>query len=133
MSQSDDNHSQQLAKLLADELFEYCESDTISEEGIHKIIEHHKESTPNNNLSVSDYEFFHSACSSAKVTEGIIRCLLEYFPAAAATDDEDRICSSDSVGRGRLLLLLLVVGYRSLLMALFYYDLSCPIALAELT
>ena len=75
------------AKLLADELFEYCESDAISEEGIHQIIRHHKESTPNNNLYVSDYEFFHSACSSAKVTEGIIRCLLEYFPAAAATDD----------------------------------------------
>jgi ankyrin repeat protein len=34
------------------------------------------------------YKFFLAACSNEKVTEGIIRCLLEYFPdSAGATDN----------------------------------------------
>ena len=48
---SDDNNScQSDTMLLEDKLLNYCESDTISEEGIHEIIDRHKESTPDNYL-----------------------------------------------------------------------------------
>ena len=76
----------QLART-ANDLLEYCESDTISEEGIHEIIQSHKESTPDDNHEVSDYEFFHWACRNEKVTEGKIQRLLEYFPAAVNYPD----------------------------------------------
>ena len=68
---------------LAEELYEYCTSNDISEEGIHQIIERHKLSSPKNNNEVCDYDFFHWACDNENVTVGIIECLLEYFPAAA--------------------------------------------------
>ena len=62
----------------------------ISEEGLHQIIRIHR-SLPNNNLRVSNYEFFHAACRNENVTEGIIRCLLEYFPDAVNADDDGRL------------------------------------------
>ena len=111
MSESDDN-SCQLAELLADELFEYCISDDISEEGIHQIIERHKESTPDNSHEVSDYQFFRAACSDEKVTEGIIQCLLKYFPAAANYPDHDGLlpihyaCGNNYVSLGIIQLLI---------------------------
>ena len=90
MSESEsDDCSQSAEEWLAEELFEYCKSDNITEEGIREIIESHKESTPDNNHHVSDYDFFRAALSNEKVTEGIIQCLLEYFPAAANYPDDD--------------------------------------------
>jgi ankyrin repeat protein len=40
---------------------------------------------PNN--PVSNYKFFLRACRNEKANEGIIRCLLEYFPAATSATD----------------------------------------------
>ena len=70
---------------LEEELDEYCESDSLSEDGLREIFERH-ELIPNtnNNLHVDDhYEFFIWACFNQRVTEEIIRLLLEYFPDAA--------------------------------------------------
>ena len=86
---SDDNNSCQSDEPLEDELYDYCSSATITEEGIHEIIDRHKESAPDNFLHVSDYEFFHHACRNETVTEGIIQCLLEYFPDAVNDADDD--------------------------------------------
>ena len=112
MSESGDN-SCQLADLLADKLFEYCKSDDISEEGIHEIIERHKASTPDNNHEVSDCEFLHQACGNEKVTEGIIQCLLEYFPHVALYDIDDEgllpihyACKNSKVSTGIIQLLI---------------------------
>ena len=59
-----------------------CQSHSLSEEGLRGIFESHK-LTPNNH-HVSDYQFFREACRNVRVTEGIIRYLLEYFPDAAS-------------------------------------------------
>ena len=88
MSESD--NSDQAAKvLLSKKLAEFCQSDSLSEEGLREIIEHHELKT--NNSHVSDYEFFRRACGNERITEGIIQCLLEYFPdSIRATDDNGR-------------------------------------------
>ena len=71
------------------ELFIHCQSDLVSEEGLRQIIERH-EFTTNHHL-LSDYKFFVEACKNKRVTEGIIQCLLDYFPdAASITDEESR-------------------------------------------
>ena len=67
---------------LKDELIGFCISNSLSEEGLREIIKRHG-LTPNDS-NVSDYKFFRLACHNKRVTEGIIRCLLEYFPAAAS-------------------------------------------------
>eukprot|EP00984_Skeletonema_dohrnii_P020037 scaffold9691_cov80-Skeletonema_dohrnii-CCMP3373.AAC.1 len=86
MSERDNNSIRQSAEsLLSDELFSYCLSESLSEEGLRQIIDRH-ELTPKTILR--DYDFFHAACLNKQVTEGIIRCLLEYFPDAASTTDE---------------------------------------------
>ena len=82
MSESDDNEA---AEELANELFENCQFN-ITEEGIREIIERHKLSTSNNHhhqeVKVSDSHFLQMACTNEKVTEGIMQCLLDYFPDA---------------------------------------------------
>mmetsp|Transcript_14690 Transcript_14690/g.30138 ORF Transcript_14690/g.30138 Transcript_14690/m.30138 type:complete len:179 (+) Transcript_14690:98-634(+) len=81
MSGTDNRKS---AKLLSDELFSHClSSDSISEDGLREIIERHS------NSNISNYQFFHAACFNVRVTEGIIRYLLEYFPDAASAIDEN--------------------------------------------
>eukprot|EP00984_Skeletonema_dohrnii_P002172 scaffold746_cov96-Skeletonema_dohrnii-CCMP3373.AAC.4 len=81
MSESDNIISRQAAELLlSKELLELCKSDSISEEGLREIIERHQFLTP------PDYEFFFEACRNEDVNEGIIRCLLEHFPAAASAN-----------------------------------------------
>ena len=64
--------------LLGKELFEFCKSESLSEEGgLHEIIDRHG-LKPDNTQNISDdYKFFLSACQNERVTEGIIRCLLE--------------------------------------------------------
>eukprot|EP00984_Skeletonema_dohrnii_P026526 scaffold15883_cov155-Skeletonema_dohrnii-CCMP3373.AAC.1 len=83
MSESDNNSQQSAESLLSDELFLYCNSDSLSKEGLHEIIEQRQ------NHDVSDYEFFLAACCNEEVTEKIIRCLLEYFPAAISDADDN--------------------------------------------
>ena len=90
---NDDGRRQSAGSLLERELLLHCQSELLSEEGLRKII-----GTPNHrynlrktrNYNVDDYEFFYEACRNERVTEGIIRCLLEYFPdAARSTDGEE--------------------------------------------
>ncbi|KAK1734535.1 ankyrin repeat domain-containing protein [Skeletonema marinoi] len=78
------NDSRQSAVLLSKELRSYCQSESLSEEGLREMIERH----PNNN-HVGDYEFFLEACYNERVTVGIIQYLLEYFPVAISDADED--------------------------------------------
>jgi ankyrin repeat protein len=54
-----------------------CRSDSLSVDGLRERIERH-----GNNIHVENYDFFPWACRNERVTEGIIRCLLEYFPDA---------------------------------------------------
>ena len=89
MSERDNNNIRQSAEsLLRRELRSYCASESISEEGLRQIIERHK-CTPNNNWNVRDYAFFRAACYNEDVDEGIIQCLLEYFPSGANATDQD--------------------------------------------
>eukprot|EP00986_Skeletonema_menzelii_P001118 scaffold304_cov80-Skeletonema_menzelii.AAC.12 len=69
------------------ELLAFCATEALSEEGLREIIER-QGLTPKNN-QVGDYEFFFAACDNERITKEIIRCLLEYFPAAAGAIDED--------------------------------------------
>eukprot|EP00985_Skeletonema_marinoi_P019971 scaffold11644_cov124-Skeletonema_marinoi.AAC.2 len=84
MSESD-NGSWQSADWLSDELFSYCQSEMLSEDGLREIIEHN-----NDQHDVSDdYSFFRMACCNEECTEEIIRCLLEYFPDAISDADNN--------------------------------------------
>ena len=74
------------SELLSDELRSFCQSKSISEEGLRDLIERHG-LTPKNNFDVRDYMFFNAACRNKRVTEGIIQCLLNYFPDAACATD----------------------------------------------
>ena len=69
-----------------EDLSSCCKSDLLSEEGLREVIERHG-LTPNNH-HVDEHDFFHAACRNERVTEGIIRCLLEYFPDAVSAADE---------------------------------------------
>ena len=66
-------------------LFLYCHSDLLSEEGLRQIIERHGFIIHHD---INDYEFFFAACGNTRVTEGIIQCLLEYFPGAASASND---------------------------------------------
>ena len=68
------------AELLSDELTEICTSDSLSEEGLREIIERFGV-TPHNDAHIN-YDFFIDACQNEKVTEAMIRDLIEYFPDA---------------------------------------------------
>src|SRR6056300_30006 len=98
-------------KLLEEELTEFCRSDSLSLDGLCEIIEHG--CTPNNDPNINNYKFFHEACDNEKVTEGILRCLLEYFPnAIRRADEEERrlpihnICRNKNVTFGMVQLLI---------------------------
>eukprot|EP00984_Skeletonema_dohrnii_P010080 scaffold3907_cov76-Skeletonema_dohrnii-CCMP3373.AAC.7 len=84
MSESNSRESAYASVVLSNELLACCVSDTISEDGVRDIIERHE--LAHNNRDVSNHQFF-AACCNEDVTEGIIRCLLEYFPAAASDTD----------------------------------------------
>lgn len=74
------NNSQSNNAALLEELTEFCRSDSLSEDGLREIMERHGRA-PNNDPSI-DYEFFHRACRNERVTEGILRYLIEHFPNA---------------------------------------------------
>ncbi|KAK1734117.1 ankyrin repeat domain-containing protein [Skeletonema marinoi] len=64
----------------ANELRSYCASEFLSEDGLRQIFERHTYPHVNN------YYFFLEACINERVDEGIIQCLLEYFPAAVSAN-----------------------------------------------
>src|SRR5210317_2070407 len=67
---------------LWNELLEFFNSESLSEDELREILERFG-CAPNNNLNIDNYGFFIMACHNELVTEGILRCLLEYFPDAA--------------------------------------------------
>ena len=78
------------AESLSEDLLECCRSELLSEEALRTIIKRHGLTPDNDNsLGVWEDKVFFAACWNSKVTEGIIRCLLEYFPNAASAADED--------------------------------------------
>ena len=86
MSEINNSSDDQSAKSLSVELYDFCESELLSEEGLREIIERHGLTADNHAILApthdSDFSFYF-ACRNERVTEGIIRCLLEYFPDAA--------------------------------------------------
>ena len=75
---------------LLEELSEFCRSDSLSEDGLRGIIERHRITALNNNIT--NYKFFHLACYNERLTEGVLRYLLEYFPnAVRATGEEGQL------------------------------------------
>ena len=83
-----DNSGRQPAGLLEleRELILHCQSELLSEEGLREIIKRHGLTT---NDYAGDYVFFFFACDNERVTEGVIQCLLEYFPRAMSATDDD--------------------------------------------
>mmetsp|Transcript_22145 Transcript_22145/g.34761 ORF Transcript_22145/g.34761 Transcript_22145/m.34761 type:complete len:517 (-) Transcript_22145:181-1731(-) len=71
--------------LLSYELFDLCNSWSLSTDRLHKSIERHG-FAPKDTLA-SDYKFFLRACINKTITEEIIQWLLEYFPAAISATD----------------------------------------------
>ena len=74
---------------LLNELAQFCVSDSLSEEGLREIFDRHGLTPNDNHLGAGDYKFFFGACQNERVTEGIIRCLIEYFPSHASNICED--------------------------------------------
>ena len=71
MSENNNNSQQSAAVLLVDELFSYCRSDSLSEEGLCEKIELYGLES-NNDSQTRNYIFFFAACRNERVTEGII-------------------------------------------------------------
>jgi ankyrin repeat protein len=71
---------------LLKELVEFCHSDSLSENGLREIFQRYGCAPPLNiNNDFVDNGFFLLVCKNEKISEEIIRYLLEYFPRAAAT------------------------------------------------
>ena len=85
--------------LLLTELSDFCKSDSLSEGGLREIIQRHNwtpnreiierhDAPDNDDPSINDdHAFFLEVCRNEKVTEGILRYLLENFPGAATFID----------------------------------------------
>ena len=73
----------QSAGSLSDELLDFCASESLSEQDLREIIERRQ------NDLISGHGFFLAACRNERVTEGIVRYLLEYFPDVATFTNED--------------------------------------------
>ena len=86
---SESNNAKQLVASLDYDLFKLCNSSSISAEGVRELIVERHGLAPNNNHDYVDgYDFFLRACKNKRVTEEIIRYLLEYFPDAASATNE---------------------------------------------
>ena len=84
------NNSRESAPMEESVLRSYCKSDFLTEEGLRQIIEHIGLTQHNYeyyNYHFDDDGFVHEACYNERVTEGIIRYLLEYFPDVASEFD----------------------------------------------
>ena len=68
------NTSGQSVSVLLDKLTEFFRSDSLSEDSLRAIFER---------LEVA----LHEACRNVRLTEGILRTLLEHFPYAASDTD----------------------------------------------
>jgi hypothetical protein len=97
-------------KLLEDELTVFCESASLSQDGLREIIEKHGAANVPN---INNYAFFLEACENEGISEGILRYLLEYFPNAARHADEEGrqlplhyICHNKNVTLGMVQLLI---------------------------
>ena len=96
---NDSNNDRQMTaeeESLVRELNDFCQSKLLTEDGIHKILKRHKiiRSEP-----LKDYNFFFEACGNERNNEGIIRCLLKYFPEAVNANDHGRTplhCACDN-------------------------------------
>ena len=79
MNENENSSGQPSESLLGDELLDFCQSDSLSEEGVREIVERR------NGFANDAWARFalHLACMNERVTEGIVQCLLEYFPDAA--------------------------------------------------
>ena len=76
-----DNSSQSNDAALLEELSEFCESESLSVDGLRAIFERHGVATKIDDSSIN-YTFFHEACLNKRLTEGMLQCLIEYFPNA---------------------------------------------------
>ena len=77
------------SRLFSSELLCWSKSDDISEVVLRQIIRRYRNHDKNNNFHARcHYEFIQWAFCSEKITEGIVRLLLEYFPAAVDIADE---------------------------------------------
>ncbi|KAK1734147.1 ankyrin repeat domain-containing protein [Skeletonema marinoi] len=113
-SADDAQSSEEFVQLIEFQLNKICQCKTfnlLSEEVLRELITRHG-LKPNNNLNIRDYEFFLRACCNERVTEGIIRCLLEYFPDAGSFTSTDGktplhlICNNTNVTRSMVELLI---------------------------
>ena len=107
MSEDDDHDGDPLS----DELLLFCQSDSISLEGLHEILQRYG-MTANDSRHISDYTFFLHACYNEHVDEAIIKCLIDIFPAAVSVIDEDGqfplhlACMNDNATPGIIRLLV---------------------------
>jgi ankyrin repeat protein len=113
MSGDGNSSNQSLGALLVEELTEFCRSKSLSEDGLHEIIERH--GVAPNDPNINNYNFFHQACRNETVTEGILRYLLGHFPNAVRdVEDNDffeqlplhNICHNKNVTLGMVQLLI---------------------------
>ncbi len=106
------NNGRLLPQALSNELERYCQSELLSEEGLREIIERHGLTPNNDNALIDNNYFFFRACRNERITEGIIRLLLEYFPAAANATTDNGItplhyaCINKNMTRGIIQLLI---------------------------
>ncbi len=108
------NSSNQSNDTLLNDLSQICRSDySLSLDGLQKIIERHGVGVAPNNLTIANYSFFHEACDNERVTEEIIRYLLECFPNAVRYIDDEFgctplhwICENKNVTLGMVQLLI---------------------------
>ena len=85
MSDSDSNSSQELQY---NELFDFCSSESLSEEGLLEIIERHKSlEAKKDDINEDEKKSILLAYGNENVTEGIARLLLTHFPDSARAAD----------------------------------------------
>jgi ankyrin repeat protein len=121
MSWSSSRRKKKKMKDLTRKLEEYCDfaspSPNFSEAGLRELIERHgflpnTDFDYNAHMLVGD-DFFHKACLNERVSEGVLRCLLEYFPDAANTTNTSDgetplhcLCQNKNVTLGMVKLLI---------------------------
>ena len=66
---------------LVEEVLVFCQSENLSENGLREIINTHGRTTNNNPSDRTQADVYVAACENELVSEGIIQCLVEYFPA----------------------------------------------------
>ncbi len=100
-------------KLIEEELTEFCRSESLSLDGLREIIERHQNQNIDDPCIDNNYKFFfHEACYNERLTEGILRCLIKYFPNAARYADNfgrlplHRVCENKNVTLGMVHLLI---------------------------